>query len=39
MELPHWVMVGGAVLLVISFICSLLHESTVVNADPDNSEQ
>ena len=38
MELPHWLMVVGAMLLIVGFVRSILHRNAVVTSDPESFE-
>jgi hypothetical protein len=36
MELPHWLMVVGAILLVVGFVGSSLRKNEMVASEPDD---
>jgi hypothetical protein len=38
MELPHWLMAGGALLLVVGFIGSVLQKNVQLTSDQDGRE-
>jgi hypothetical protein len=38
MELPHWQMFVGAMLLIVGFVGSILHRNAVVTSDPESVE-
>ena len=38
MELPHWLMIGGAFLLVAGSIGSAMQRNVQVTSDPDSRE-
>jgi hypothetical protein len=38
MELPHWLMAGGALLLVVGFIGSVLQKNVQPTSDQDGRE-
>jgi hypothetical protein len=38
MELPHWLMAVGAILLMVGFVGSALRENTIVTSEPDSLE-
>jgi hypothetical protein len=39
MELPHWLMAVGALLLVFGFFGLALQKNVRVTSDPDNSDE
>jgi hypothetical protein len=38
MELPHWLMAGGTLLLVVGFVGAALHKNAQVTCDSDSRE-
>jgi hypothetical protein len=38
MELPHWLMVAGAIFLAVGFIGSVLRKNAMRASDPDSQE-